>query len=108
MIAAFDNNCEVYVSLLQANSNSETMELYLTELVQVLDAEDEHWRKTTVLVMDGATYHTSKETRATMSDLHIPLLFLGPYSYLLSPCELFFALFKSKELNPEGAPLGKK
>ena len=108
MIAALDNNCEVYLSLLQANSDSETMTLYLKELVWVLDQENEQWRKNTVLVMDGAPYHMSKETRVAMSDLNIPLLFFGPYSYLLSPCELFFSLFKSVNINPEGAPVGKK
>ena len=41
MIAAVDNNCEIYLSLLQANSDSETMSLYLKELVKVLDHENE-------------------------------------------------------------------
>ena len=108
MIAAIDNNCEIYVSLLQANSNSETMRLYLTELVRILDQENEEWRKTTVLLFDGASYHTSNETKALMSELHIPVLFYGPYSYLISPCELFFGLFKSVNINPEGVPTGKK
>ena len=68
------------------------MSLYLMELVKTLDAENDQWRKTTVLVMDGASYHVAKETRATMSDLHLPVLFLGPYSYLISPIELFLAV----------------
>ena len=43
VIAAIDNNCEVYVSLFQANSDSETMSLFLKELVQILDQENELW-----------------------------------------------------------------
>ena len=108
MIAAVDTNCVVYVSLLQANSDSETFGLYLQELVKVLDQENEQWRASTILVMDGASYHTSKETKETMSNLHIPVLFFGPYSYLISPCELFFSLFKSVNINPDNVPMGKK
>jgi len=35
-------------------------------------------------------------------------MYLGQYSYLSAPVERFFAYLKSRELNPEGVPTGKK
>jgi len=37
MIAAIDNFGEAYYTLMQANSNDVTMELFLTHLVKILD-----------------------------------------------------------------------
>ena len=37
MMAAIDNYGEIYYSLLQANSNDITLELFLTYLVKILD-----------------------------------------------------------------------
>ena len=37
MMAAIDNYGEIYYSLLQANSNDITLELFLTHLVKILD-----------------------------------------------------------------------
>jgi hypothetical protein len=37
------------------------MSLFIKELVANLDYEDKNWRKNSVLVWDGAGYHTSKE-----------------------------------------------
>ena len=43
-----------------------------------------------------------------LENQRIPTMFLGPYSYDVAPCELFFAMFKQVELNPDNLPLGKK
>jgi hypothetical protein len=61
MIVAIDSRGEIYFSLLQANSDSETMTMFMMELIQRLDREDKKWRTNTVLMWDGAGYHTSKE-----------------------------------------------
>lgn len=37
MIAAIDNYGEIYYSLLQANSNNTTIQLFMTHLVKILD-----------------------------------------------------------------------
>ena len=38
------------------------MSLYITELVKGLDRQDVHWRKTHILLVDGAKYHQSTST----------------------------------------------
>ena len=39
------------------------MEIFLTQLVEILDKEDKHWRKDTIIIWDNATYHTSNGTK---------------------------------------------
>ena len=84
------------------------MEIYLVELVKMLDAEDRHWRKDTVIVWDNAGYHTSKRTKSLLETLKIPLLFLGTYSYDMAPAELLFARLKTSDLHPGEIAVGKK
>ena len=59
-------------------------------------------------MLDGASYHISGEVQTYLSDLKIPVIFTGPYSYDACPCELFFSQLKSTELNPEGLSTGTK
>ena len=40
--------------------------------------------------------------------LKVPIIMMGPYSYDAAPCELFFAAFKSADINPAKVPLGKQ
>jgi hypothetical protein len=108
MMVALSSRGEIYCSLLQANSDSDTMRLFMNELIIRLDREDKAWRRNTVLVWDGAGYHTSKETMAMLEDYQVPMLQLGAYGYLLNTPELLFAAFKSKKLNIDDVPVGKK
>ena len=98
----------VYYSLSQANNNSQTISLFMRELCLVLDQEDRGWRKHTVVLMDNAPYHTSYETKLAFQHLKVPVMFLAPYSFDVAPCELFFAILKSSNLNPEDLSLGKR
>ena len=84
------------------------MLLFMKEMINQLDIEDKKWRSNTVIVWDGAGYHRSKEVIKAMEEQLIPLMFLGPYHYLMSPAELVFAALKSKKLNLNDAKLGKK
>ena len=59
MILGLDSKGNVYVSLAQANSNSEMMELYFRALTTQLDLERSGWRRDTVIIVDGAKYHQS-------------------------------------------------
>ena len=108
MFLALDNDGDVYLSLLQSNSNNKVMEIYLRKLVLKLDQEDAEWRSNTVLLLDNAPYHTSEGTIDLMSGLQVPVLFTGPYSYDAAPIELFFAAFKSQDINPRHVPQGKR
>ena len=57
-------------------------------------------REDTIILLDGATYHCSDETLDHMKSLSLPIMFLGPASYNVAPCELMFAQIKSVLLNP--------
>ena len=108
MFLALDTAGEVYLSLLQSNSNNRVMEIYLRQLVLKLDREDVNWRANTVILLDNAPYHTSESTLDLMEGLRLPILFTGPHSYDAAPIELLFAAFKSKDINPRHVPQGKR
>ena len=44
LIVAIDTLGKLYASLLQANSDGDTFELFMSELVKTLDWEDRNWR----------------------------------------------------------------
>ena len=108
MFLALDTADEVYLSLLQSNSNNRVMEIYLRQLVLKLDREDINWRANTVILLDNAPYHTSEGTLDLMEGLRLPILFTAPHSYDAAPIELLFAAFKSKDINPWHVPQGKR
>ena len=108
VIAAMDTEGDVYVALNQVNTDIPVMKLYISKLAIQLDSDRPQWRNDTVFLLDGASYHVSNEVQAHLSNLRIPVIFTGPYSYDACPCELFFSQLKSTELNPEGLPTGTK
>ena len=57
MILGIDTLGNVYVTLAQANSNTEMMELYFRALTNQLDIERPGWRRDTIIIVDGAKYH---------------------------------------------------
>lgn len=83
------------------------MEIFFHSLVRRLDQENKDWRKDTVLLMDNAPYHTSTASLQLFDKLKLPVLFTGPHSYSAAPCELFFASFKSRDINPRRVKTGK-
>ena len=83
------------------------MEMFYTYLVRMLDEKDKYWRRNTIILCDGASYHTSEDMRALYERHQIPILFTGLHSYAASPIELFFAAFKKGDVNPNKIPTGK-
>ena len=63
MIAALDTEGRVYFSLTHANTDSDVMLVFLSKLTESLDLEIPGWQQDTVVLLDGAKYHTSAETR---------------------------------------------
>jgi len=108
IIAALDTLGNAYITLTQANSNNKTIEIYLHQLAAKLDKERPNWRNDSILIGDNAPYHVSASTLQVMRDLRIPILFLGPHSYDIAVCEMFFSFMKSTHLNPTYMPTGKK
>ena len=62
MIIGLDTFGSVYLSLMQSNSNSKIMEIFIVELIKKLDSERADWRKNTVIMFDNAPYHTNPAT----------------------------------------------
>ena len=44
LIVAIDTLGKLYASLLQANSDGDTFQLFMTELIKTLEWEDRNWR----------------------------------------------------------------
>ena len=61
-----------------------------------------------MIVMDGASYHRSMETRKCIRHLCMKVVLSAPYSYASAPAELWFAQFKRGSFNPKGIKTGKK
>ena len=84
------------------------MLVFLIHLVQQLDAERPSWREDTVLLLDGARYHTGSKVREYMRKLELEVIWSAPYSYSTAPIEKVFATLKFGELNLDKQPTGKK
>ena len=56
LIGAVSTNGEVFLSLCQANTDSEIMKLFSLELIQTLDARDKSWKQHDCWIMDQAGY----------------------------------------------------
>ena len=59
MIVALDTDGEVFLSLTQSNTNAMIMEIFIRQLVNKLNKRDPDWRKSSVIMMDNAAYHTT-------------------------------------------------
>ena len=83
------------------------MLLFFTELAKTLDFDRPGWREETIVQLDGASYHKSKDTVSLLQKLGVPFCISSPYSYDGAAAELVFAMLKSGDLNPGGMPLSK-
>jgi hypothetical protein len=107
MLTAVDRLGNIYLCLSQSNSNKSTIGLFMEKLVLKLDQQNAHWRNSTVVCWDGASYHKARSTYDMLERLRVPIMMAGPYSYDAHACELFFAAFKKDDVNPSKVPLGK-
>ena len=55
IIMGIDTSGAIYLSLLQCNNTSSTMELFFKSLVKKLDNEDDGWRRNTVIMLDNVS-----------------------------------------------------
>ena len=108
MILAFDSHGEVYFALTQVNTNNEIVKMFLSQLCSRLDLDWPNWREDSIILLDGAAYHTCSEVRDHLQELKIPVMYTAPYSYAACPVELFFAYMKNQDINQEQLPTGKK
>ena len=108
LIAALDTAGCIYYSLTQANTDQNVMLVFLMHLVGQLDLERPSWREDTVLLLDGARYHTGSAVREYLRKLELQVIWSAPYSYSTAPIERVFAVLKFGEINPDGKATGKK
>ena len=109
MIVAVSSEGYVWLSLTQVNTDEDVMQLYLSKLAQVFTKQfGRDWRQQIVVLMDGASYHRSKETRNCIKHLNMRVVLSSPYSYAAAPAELFFAHMKRGDMNPDRIKSGKK
>ena len=108
MIAAVDTDGRCWFSLSHANTDSNMIALFLHNFTKILDQETPGWQEDSIIFWDNAAYHSSDETKATVAQLGLKVIFSGPYSYSAAPIELLFGGMKIGEINPDGQATGKK
>jgi len=108
MIMAIDTQGNLYGSLTQVNTDHRVFCLFMTKLVDRLNAEDRNWRDNSCILIDGAKYQTCKESQRYMNALGIKYVISAPYSFAATPIEYAFSFLKAVHLNPLGLKTGKK
>ena len=98
----------VLFALTQANTDSDVLLLFFLSLLERLDRDTPNWREDTIVLLDGARYHTSAETRAHFEQMRLQVIYTAPYCYDSSPIEKLFSGLKLGELNPAREPTGKR
>ena len=61
-----------------------------------------------MVLLDGASYHRSTETRNYLANKGVKVVIGGPYAFSAAPVEHYHAALKSKNLNPDNIKTGKK
>ena len=84
------------------------MMLFVSNLVKILTQRSANWRLNHYFLLDNASYHKSKATRAMYDSLNVKIMFSAPYSYSAAPVELLFANFKKTAINPQIIKTGKR
>ena len=109
MIVAVSTEGHVWLSLTQCNTDENVMQMFLSRLAQVFTSQfGVAWREQIVILMDGASYHRSAETRACINHLRMQVALSAPYSYAAAPAELWFAHFKRGDFNPHSVKTNKR
>ena len=108
LLAAMDTAGRVWCALSQANTDDDQMLLFVTALVKTLDLETPDWKRDTVVLLDGARYHTSKATRELFARLDVDVCYTGPYCYDSSPIEQLFNQLKRGNLNAAAVATGSR
>ena len=90
------------------NTDSDVFLLFLKRLADKLTSEDKAWKNDTVMLIDGAAYHSSEPVRQFISKSKIKVVLSSPYSYDGAPVEMLFHLLKMTNLNSNRLSTGKK
>ena len=100
MIVALDNFGDIYISLMQANTNQDTFSNYLCALVEQLDKDRPGWQSNTIVQIDGAAWHKTAQVKSLLRKLNVQAIISAPYAFDSAVAELFFSMFKRGNINP--------
>ena len=62
LIVALSSRGDIYFTISQGNTNMESFKIFMVYLMMKLDAKRPKWRNNTIIQLDGASYHISKQT----------------------------------------------
>ena len=79
LIAAIDTLGEIYLSIMQANGDTETFCLFMAALIKRLEIDRPGFRENHCFILDGAPSHTSDTAKVFLSNLRIKIFLLSPY-----------------------------
>ena len=65
-----------------------------------MDKDDVGWRSKSLLLLDNASIHRSKDALRLQEALRLRVMFLAPYSFEMAAVERLFAFAKNRDLNP--------
>ena len=108
LTAAFDSDGKSYFAVSQATSDAERFCTFMYKLAKLLDIDNEDWRESTIIVLDGASIHRGWEARKTFAALRLPVVIAGPYGYDAAVVEKLHAFLKLGDLNPGNLKTGKR
>ena len=94
VVAAVDSDGNKYASITQSNSTRYTTQVYLFQLITLLEKEDNDFRDKTILVFDGATHHLTADVRALLQLMNVQYCVTSPFSPQLCPVETYNAFMK--------------
>ena len=94
LLASIDTDGRIYYALSHANTDADTMSLFILHLVRQLDNDIPGWKDDSVMLLDNASWHKGDEIIEVLRDLKIPLMFSAQYSYSSAPIELMFSGLK--------------
>ena len=95
-IAAVSKCSLITLQTTKSNTNSTVFSLFVEQLIAKLRQEHPQNLAKTVLFMDGARYHTSRESVACMRKLGLSVLFNAPAFPEINSCEYFIRALKAK------------
>ena len=75
LLASIDTDGRIYFALSHANTDANTMSLFINYLVRQLDVDIPDWRNDSVMLLDNAAWHKGDEIIGVLRGLKIPLMF---------------------------------
>lgn len=99
IIGGASSKGDFYYTINVGMNNSERFWYFLLKLCIHLNTKDQNWRLKTLIVLDNAAYHRSRQMMDNYRRLKIPIMFLGPYQFSLAPMELMFSYIKQFDIN---------